>query len=298
MVFFLYIRKFFSKGLKSNLRVIGFAFLVLVALGTIGSYFSEHSANPGFRNLWDTFWWTIVTVATVGYGDKVPLSVAGKILGIVCMLGGPLIMASTFGAVGINLYNRWMKGERGMSQIKSKNHLVICGWNAKANNIIDEIRLNEDLKSMPVTIIDDAIETRPVEEPSVSFVRGNAAETEVLHRANIGEARYAIVLASDSSPQADQKTVLVVLAIERENPAVITSAEINDMDNAVHLKRAGCDIIVNSPDLTSRMLAMSIQNSSITEIITDLVSGEGNELYRNAVPPRYAGKNTGSFCLN
>lgn len=40
------------------------------------------------RSLWDGLWWAFVTVTTVGYGDVIPESPAGRILGIALMLGG------------------------------------------------------------------------------------------------------------------------------------------------------------------------------------------------------------------
>ena len=295
MFFFIVVRELVTKYLKNNLKAIAFVFGLLVLVGTLGSYLAEHSSNPGFQNLWESFWWTIVTVATVGYGDKVPVTILGRIIGIICMIGGPMLVASTIGSLGISLYNRWIKGERGMSQVKSVNHLIIFGWNSKAKNILAEIRTNEELQHMPVTIVDELIETKPVDDGNMTFVRGNATEMSILKQANVGEAKYAIVLACDSTSQADQKTVLTVLAIEKENPNIVTSAEINDMNNAEHLQRAGCDIIVNSPDLTSRMLAMSIQNSSITRVITDLISGDENELYRNRIPKLYVGKKYGQL---
>jgi Trk K+ transport system NAD-binding subunit len=111
-----------------------------------------------------------------------------------------------------------------------------------------------------------------------------------LQQANITEARYAVVLSEGNTPEADQKTVLTILAIEKSNPSIISSAELNDANNASHLQRAGCDVIVNSADLASKLLAMSLLNASVTQVVTDLITGEGNELYRCALPPRYVSK--------
>ena len=81
-------------------------------------------------------------MSTVGYGDKVPITAAGRIIGTICMFSGPLLMVSLIGSVGISLYNKWTKGVRGMAQIKSKGHIVICGWNIKAKDIVDELQLS------------------------------------------------------------------------------------------------------------------------------------------------------------
>jgi voltage-gated potassium channel len=176
-----------------------------------------------------------------------------------------------------------------MGQVKSKGHIVICGWNRKAEEIISELR-SSDLRDLPITIIDDNIESKPVDDSNVTFIRGNASELSVLNRANITEAKYAIVLAHDDTAIADQKTVLTVLAIETANPPIISCAELNDANNEEHLKRAGCDIVINVSGLASRMMAMSLKNPAVNDIIKSLVSQEGSEIYRIDVPKQYLGR--------
>ena len=282
------VKKLVPKIIKARVIILVCALFFLVALGTIGGYLAEHSSNSGFQNLGDSLWWTIVTMATVGYGDIVPKTIAGRVIAGICMVGGPMVMVAGVTSVGTSLYNKWSRGVKGMGQVKSKGHVVICGWNRKAEEIISELH-NCDLRDLPITIIDDKIESKPVSDNSVSFVRGNASELSVLNRANINEAKYAIVLAQDDTAIADQKTVLTVLAIETANPPIISCAELNDANNAEHLKRAGCDIVINVSGLASRMMAMSLKNPAVNDIIKSLVSQEGSEIYRIAVPKQYLG---------
>lgn len=48
----------------------------------------EQEINPQINNLFDAIWWAFCTVTTVGYGDVVPLTDGGKLLGILIMIGG------------------------------------------------------------------------------------------------------------------------------------------------------------------------------------------------------------------
>jgi voltage-gated potassium channel len=178
-----------------------------------------------------------------------------------------------------------------MDELKAKNmkgHIIICGWNTKAEDIIHELN-SSLLRDVPVVIIDDVIDNNPVQDARVSFVKGNASERNMLNRANIAEAKYAIVLAEGNTPVADQKTVLTVLAIEKTNPKITTLAELIDANNEQHLNDAGCKIIVNSSILSSRLLAMSLQSPSTNTIIKELISQYGNEIYNVPVPQRYIG---------
>lgn len=165
---------------------------------------------------------------------------------------------------------------------------MICGWNKKAEDIPKELKMGL-LGDLPVVIIDDHIEAKPVDDAGVLFVKGNASELSALAMANIAEAQYAIILAESHTPVADQKTVLTVLAIEKANPAITTVAELIDANNEQHLNEAGCSIIITASVLSSRLLAMSLQNPSVNTVVKELVSQEGNKIYRVSVPEKYIG---------
>jgi voltage-gated potassium channel len=289
MIIIILARKLAKRIAHTHFLLIFVGALAIVALGTLGGFLAENTVNPGFRTLGDSLWWTLVTMSTVGYGDIVPVTTAGKTIGTICMFGGPLLMVSLIGSVGADVYGRWTKGVKGMSQVKAKGHIVICGWNNKARDIVQELRAGE-LKERPITIVDDKIDSKPAEIGHVSFVRGNAAELHTLNKANIAAADFAVVLAEDNTAIADQRTVLTILAIQKTNPSIISCAELNDANNEEHLLRAGCSIIINSSMITSRLMAMSLQNPTVNKIIKELVSQEGNEIYRVAVPAGYIGR--------
>lgn len=77
---------------RDEARVIGAAmfslFLILILTASM-TYLVEHEAQPeAFANIPQAMWWAIVTVTTVGYGDVVPITAAGKLLGAVLGLVG------------------------------------------------------------------------------------------------------------------------------------------------------------------------------------------------------------------
>ncbi|XQW84526.1 transporter substrate-binding domain-containing protein [Thalassotalea piscium] len=84
------------------LKVIGMLTLLLLCVGLI-AWFFEHKANPeqfgGSRanGLFSGFWWAMVTMTTVGYGDVAPRTVGGRLIGMVWMLTA-LIIVSFFTA--------------------------------------------------------------------------------------------------------------------------------------------------------------------------------------------------------
>lgn len=78
-----------------------FMFVVVIFLGTV-MYVLE-SSNPGFSSIPQSIYWAIVTVTTVGFGDVVPITVAGKVLASLTMLIGYVIIAVPTGITAVEL---------------------------------------------------------------------------------------------------------------------------------------------------------------------------------------------------
>lgn len=76
---------------------LGLLVLVLLVVGAL-VWLVERRANPDFGGgdgLWSGFWWAAVTMTTVGYGDKAPKTVPGRILGLVWMFTA-IVLIGTF----------------------------------------------------------------------------------------------------------------------------------------------------------------------------------------------------------
>ena len=76
----------------------------VVILGASAIYVVESEAEDTQIHTWlDAFWWASATATTVGYGDIVPVTETGRIIGIAMMYVGIAIIGSLISTVGATL---------------------------------------------------------------------------------------------------------------------------------------------------------------------------------------------------
>jgi voltage-gated potassium channel len=75
--------------IKEELVLFGVSALIAVYLASVGIYYFEHDAQPEvFSSVFESLWWAIVTLTTVGYGDSYPITVGGKVFTSIVVLVG------------------------------------------------------------------------------------------------------------------------------------------------------------------------------------------------------------------
>lgn len=88
---------------KNNVNELMLSLLLAIFLIIISSslvYFTEHLSQPDkFKSIPDTIWWSITTLTTVGYGDMVPITMAGKIFTCFILIAGVAIFALPAGII-------------------------------------------------------------------------------------------------------------------------------------------------------------------------------------------------------
>jgi voltage-gated potassium channel len=242
------------------------------------------------QDLFDSFNWGIATV--LGQGDSsFVTSPGGRVVSWLLILFGVAMLGMITGALVAMVIDFLLKEGQGLGAAGHKEHIVVCGWNSTARDLIDELR-GDDYPQKVVVLAD--LDKNPA-GAGVYFVRGDATNAEDLERAGIGDASAAIIFPVDGSDEADMHSILAIMAIESIAPQVRTVAEVNNPRHEPHFYRAEVDELLVTSKVASHLLARSALYPGLSGIVTDIVSGgEGSELYRITLPDDYIGQSIDS----
>ena len=88
-----------ARRLFERLGAVALVAVGVVIVGAAVGYRAEHATNPGFKTFGDALWWAIVTLTTVGYGDIVPKTTAGRVDGVMIMITGVSVLGLLAGSM-------------------------------------------------------------------------------------------------------------------------------------------------------------------------------------------------------
>lgn len=88
------------KSAKEEIFLFIFITLILIYFSAVGIYYFENQAQPEhFSSIFDSLWWAIITLTTVGYGDVYPITVGGKVFTFFILMIGLGIVAIPTGII-------------------------------------------------------------------------------------------------------------------------------------------------------------------------------------------------------
>ncbi|MYL33779.1 potassium channel protein [Pontibacillus yanchengensis] len=238
-----------------------------------------------FPTIFDGIWWAIITGSTVGYGDFVPVTIIGKVFGILLIIAGGGLVTFYMATVSSSTVKYEQDLSKGKVEYRGAGHVIFIGWNERTKQLIDMIR--EFSPNEKVVLVDSTLETIPYKEYSIHYVQGNGSEDETLKRANINQARAAIITSDPSMKerQADQASILATVAIRGMNADIFIISEILTKEQITNAKRAGANTIVRSNDFMSTLFFHELYRKGHVKPFDTLVSQLSTQQYKQLEVP-------------
>lgn len=242
-------------------RLLLSVLVIMVLFGTV-----IHFVEPAqFPSIFVGVWWAFVTGATVGYGDFVPLTVTGRIIGILLILSGGGLLTFYITTVSATTIQHEQDLSKGKVAYKASQHVIFIGWNERIKQLVN--LTVEQNPAMEIVLIDRTLKNLPYKQFPVHFINGDASEDETLQQANIKMAKSVVIAADHTQKErlADHNTILTTVAVKGNNKQVPVIAEILSKSQIENAMRAGATTIIRSNDFMSVLLFHELFNTSETE---------------------------------
>jgi len=136
------------KASLSELGMIVFLVCVLIIVFSSAIYYAEYSKNTvsNFESIPSTFWYALVTMTTVGYGDKVPATLLGKILGGLCAVTGVMTLALVVPVVASNFFFFYKRDNLSKAKEETDKILADTYANMKVNKSTSTSDISPDAR--------------------------------------------------------------------------------------------------------------------------------------------------------
>jgi len=245
----------------SPLQLAALAAIVAVLLyGTIGSYALREEFTA--IDTWsDSFYYVVVTIATVGYGDITPESTIAKLFSLTIMAFGIGAFTVAVGAlVGPAIESRMAAafGNMTASELKLlEDHVVVLGYGDVTASLLEELDAETDL----VVVTPDQETASRLNTAGVNVLTGDPTDESVLRDARV-PAADGVVIGSDD----DARDVLAVLATRNVDPDVRVVAAANDGKHVEKLESVGADEVINPLAIGGQLLGRSVLDEEAVEM--------------------------------
>jgi voltage-gated potassium channel len=258
---------------RFELYTLGIFLSFLIFIGGIVIYLFESHADGGqIKNLFDGFYWTIVTLSTVGYGDISPHSTSGRIVAIVLIFAGIGIL-SFFTSIMVSGFSEeidHLRENRTYTEIKRYNDFVIvCGFGRVGQHIAKQLA-KDKLKFVVI----DAVEQNILKAKELSYtaILADASKNGVLQNAGINNGASSVLCTTDD----DVINVYITLTARNLNKNVHIITRANNIDNVKKMYQAGASNVIRPFEIAGMVVAEYVGQPVAFEAILGIIHADSD----------------------
>ncbi len=258
-----------EKRIELLTLLIFMAFITFTAASAL-FFFEAHEENEKITTFFDSFYWALVTMSTVGYGDITPQTNEGRIVSLVLIVAG-LGVISFFTSIIVSAFSEKMheiRTNRVFSEVERKHiEVVICGFGRVGQVVAD--RLAKD--KTPFVVIEPVEEIfRLAQQKGFLAVQANAEDSELLASLGVnGRASRLLCLTGD-----DVINVYITLSARQMNPDIEIIARASHQENVIKMQLAGANYAVAPYEVVGLIAAEYVGQPVAFEAIYGLITGE------------------------
>ena len=211
--------------------------MLLIIYGIVGSTYIMK------LNLINSIYFTIQTIATVGFGDIQPITDAQKIFTITLIMGGVALLAYAFTltiTVVTMAVEEITSGAKQRRMIAAcKDHFVLCGYGRVGSAVHKELK-KRNIQAIIIEKDENVVKKELWEEPNVLAIPGDATDESIMIDAGIKKARGVIITTGD-----DVDNLFITLTAREIHPEIWIVTRASKSENVRRLYRSGADKVIS-----------------------------------------------------
>ena len=211
--------------------------LLLMLYGILGSTFIMR------LDLINSIYFTVQTIATVGFGDIQPITPLQKIFTVTLVMGGVALLAYAFTltiTVVTMAVEEIASGARQRRMIAaSRDHFVLCGYGRVGSAVHRELK-KRNIVAIIIERNKDVVEKELWEDPEVLAIPGDATDESIMIDAGIKRARGVIITTGD-----DVDNLFITLTARELHPEIWIVTRASKSENIRRLYRSGADKVIS-----------------------------------------------------
>lgn len=258
------------RQLRRQVVRIGAVISLLIVGGTVGYYLLGYwLGRPD--TLMDCFYMTVITLATVGYGEVIPVAETpqGRMFSALLILVGVGTLFYALSSLAVItlegvLHGAWRQWRMERRIATLKDHFIVCGCGNVGEVIVRELVLTK----RPVVAVDRDSErlVNLASQLDVPYVVGDATEEATLRSAGIERATGLLAVLPN-----DHENLFLVITAKSLNPRLRVVAKGNDPSVVDKMKRVGADEVVLTPFIGGlRMVSVMVRPAAVSFLDTML----------------------------
>ncbi|MDM8543362.1 potassium channel protein [Desulfococcaceae bacterium HSG7] len=229
----------------------------------------------------DAFYMTVITIATVGYGEIHRVSNIGRLFTILIIFLGVGFSMYVAGVIVQLMVEGQIRAILGRKRLNNKiNHLkrhhIICGYGRIGQVLCNHVR-NTSIDFMVIEKNDDMIPTMETDE--ILFLTGDATDETVLLKARIKEAKGLVAVLD-----TDAQNVFLVLTARQLNPNLFIIARSCESRSKSKLLAAGANSVESPYDMGAMIMAQRIIRPTVTNFLNLALASQPKEIQMEEIP--------------
>ena len=255
---------------RFELLTLLFLLVFIVMTAGIALYVLEEHINPHIETLFDSVYWALITITTVGYGDISPVTDPGRTISMLIIVSG-IAMISFATSVIVSAFSERLselRENRVVEQInKSRSFLIICGYGQMATMFFRQ--KNEKIDNY-IILDKDPKRVEQAHKDGYQAIVDDASRFETLSKFNVEHSNITVLCLTGS----DVENIYITLNAKSISRKIRVIARVNNMNIISKFKYAGVDHLLMPNQVANTMIRTAITQPTMYKAIHAILTGK------------------------